>query len=163
LAEKTDSGIWLHQDRSGNRFYTRIFSQATQYQGQEARLVTAVDVNYAYRAEQEIRNITSAIEHATLICKTDLQGIITEMNDPYIQLSGYERQELIGHSVDRLASDHHNPAFWEQMWVTIRSGKVWRNEICNRRPDGSTYWLYSVISPVITNEGEISGFLSLNQ
>ncbi|MCO4093424.1 MAG: PAS domain S-box protein [Acidovorax sp.] len=55
----------------------------------------------------------------------------------------------------------HGPAFWGQMWQTVRSGRSWRQEVCNRAKDGSLYWVDSVVAPFIDAKGQIEKFVSI--
>ena len=51
--------------------------------------------------------------------------------------------------------------FFTHMWEVILSGKEWRGEIKNKTKNGTTYWIYSVIKPII-KKGQVSGFTSIS-
>jgi signal transduction histidine kinase/FixJ family two-component response regulator len=49
------------------------------------------------------------------------------------------------------------------MWDTLTAGKVWRNEIYNRRKDGSCYWESATISPVKNEAGRITHYVAVKE
>jgi signal transduction histidine kinase/CheY-like chemotaxis protein len=47
------------------------------------------------------------------------------------------------------------------MWQTISHGQVWSGEICNRRKDGSLYWVFSTIMPVLDANQKIAAYMAV--
>jgi len=94
------------------------------------------------------------------VVRTDSKGIILEVNDSFCKTSGYTREELIGSSHQIISSGIHPPAFWADLWNTIRRGKIWQGEICNRSKFGTLYWVRSTIAPLFDGKGQIQGYLA---
>lgn len=90
----------------------------------------------------------TAVDAAAIYSETDLRGTITHINDQFCAISGYSRDELIGANHRLLNSGQHPPEFFRALWKTISQGQIWRGEICNRRKDGSLYWVNSTIVPI---------------
>jgi len=88
-------------------------------------------------------------------------GIIVWANQAFEQLSGYTREETLGHDTRLLKSGRQPPSFYENLWRTILSGKRWRGELINRRKDGSFYQEEMVITPVSNGAGEITHFIAI--
>lgn len=102
-----------------------------------------------------------ALNSCAILSQTDLRGRITHVNDRFIEVSGYSREELIGSTHRIVNSGRHPRSFFAEMWRTIKAGETWRGEICNRAKCGRLYWVDTVIEPVRGPAGEICGFLSV--
>ena len=99
-------------------------------------------------------------QHA-IVSIADRAGNITYVNDKFCEISGYARDKLLGHNHRILKSGEHTALFYQNMWDTISSGHVWQGEICNRRRDGSLYWVASTISPFLDVEGSPYQYVSI--
>jgi PAS domain S-box-containing protein len=47
------------------------------------------------------------------------------------------------------------------MWKSIQAKKVWTGDIKNVKKDGSFYWAETIISPKLTKDGEIYGYIAV--
>ncbi|MFV3383250.1 putative bifunctional diguanylate cyclase/phosphodiesterase [Pseudomonas sp. NY15354] len=90
----------------------------------------------------------AAVDAAAIFSEADLSGNITYVNKMFCEISGYAADELIGQDHRMLNSGQHPPEFFRNLWRTISQGRVWKGEICNRRKDGSLYWVESTIVPI---------------
>ena len=98
--------------------------------------------------------------NAKIISVTDLKGIITEVNDTFVKMSGYSREELIGQPQNIVRHPDMPSEIFEQLWSTIKSGNSFMGIIKNRCKDGSYYWVNAFIMPIVQN-GEIIGYESV--
>jgi PAS domain S-box-containing protein len=94
-----------------------------------------------------------ALNKAVIFAEKDPEGVFTFVNEHFCRISGYSEDELIGATHNIFKSDVHPPEFYDNLWATIKSGRVWNEEVCNRHKNGSLYWVDSVIVPII-DEGE---------
>ena len=102
-----------------------------------------------------------ALDEHAIFSVTDRQGVITEVNDRFCQISGYRREELIGHTHGLLRSGRHPDSFYREMWGTITRGDVWQGVLCNRSKAGRYYWVQSTIVPIRGERGNITEFVSI--
>lgn len=95
-----------------------------------------------------------------IISETDLKGIITYANRKFCEISGYEKEELIGkpHNIIR-HPDMPKEAF-AKMWSTIQSGQIWHGLVKNLRKDGKFYWVETEILPSKNDKGEIVSYVA---
>ena len=49
------------------------------------------------------------------------------------------------------------------LWSTVKSGKVWNDEIANKRKDGTIYWENSTVAPIRGESGQISHFVAVKE
>ena len=107
----------------------------------------------------------NAFKHAidsNVICTiTDARGTITYANEKFCTVSKYSQRELIGQNHRIVNSGYHPRSFFDDMWRTISSGKMWVNDVKNKAKDGSFYWVQSVIVPIRDEAGNVNGYLSL--
>jgi len=102
-----------------------------------------------------------ALNQSAIVAETDLNGIITYVNEKFVKISGYSKKELIGKTHKIVNSRTHSKSFFANMWKTIRSGQVWSGIICNRRKNGTLYYVDSVIAPVLNSKKKPLKYISI--
>ena len=112
-------------------------------------------------ALRESRLLRLALDMHALVCITDAAGVIAYVNDAYCRASGYRRRELLGQSMSMLRSGAHPPEFYAALWQTLSRGEVWQGQFCNRRKDGSLYWVETSIVPSMDDAARPTRYLSL--
>jgi PAS domain S-box-containing protein len=118
-----------------------------------------------------VRNTNGAIEHAGLsaaveqaadgIVITDASGRIQYVNPAFTAMTGYTQEEALGQTPALLKSGRHSVAFYQELWKTIQSGRVWHGEVTNRRKDGTFYDEEMRIAPVHGSNGTINGYIAV--
>jgi diguanylate cyclase (GGDEF)-like protein/PAS domain S-box-containing protein len=104
----------------------------------------------------------NACTNAIVITKPD--GLIEWCNPAFSTLTGYSAAEASGQYPSTLCkSGKQNSAFYAHLWQTIRSGRIWRGELVNRRKDGSLYDEMLTIAPALDNEGVIQHFIATKE
>jgi diguanylate cyclase (GGDEF)-like protein/PAS domain S-box-containing protein len=86
-----------------------------------------------------------AVDATAIFTETDLSGAITYVNERFCALSGYSANELLGQNHRILKSGHHSGEFYAEMWRVLSAQGIWNGDICNRRKDGSLYWVSSTM------------------
>ncbi len=102
-----------------------------------------------------------AIDQHAIVSMTDPGGRITYANSKFCEVSGYSYDELEGQNHRILKSGEHPESFYVDMWNTISSGNVWHGTICNRRKDGTLYWVSSTIVPFLNERGVPYQYISV--
>ena len=102
-----------------------------------------------------------ALDEHAIVSITDGHGIIVYVNDLFVAISQYSREELLGQNHRILKSTQHSSSFYDHMWTTISAGEVWHGDICNRAKNGQDYWVASTIVPVVDAQGLPVQYISI--
>jgi len=94
---------------------------------------------------------------------TDLSGKMIYVNPAFEKASGYKKEELIGQNPNIFSSKMHSDRFWDKMWATISSGKVWVGEVENKRKDGESFFTELLISPILDYQSKVIGYFGMHR
>lgn len=122
------------------------------------QLAIAITQSHLYRqTKEQVQQLALALDKAALVVITDANGIITQVNDIFCQLSQYSREELIGQHYSMLKRGDRELAPTERS--THACDRVWKGEINNPAKDGTNYWLDTTIVPFFDANGTLSEYL----
>jgi len=113
------------------------------------------------KSTKELSECKRVLDVSCIVSKTDTKWIITYINDKFCEISGYSEEELIWkpHNIVR-HPDMPKKAF-EDLWKTIKSKKVWRWVVQNRKKDWSSYWVIAYVVPLLDINNEIIEYMSI--
>ena len=110
---------------------------------------------------QDLNNQKYALDEHAIVSMTDTAGRITYANDRFCAISGYSREELIGQRHSVVKSDWHPADYYATLWQTIAQGRVWHGELCNRRKDGTHYWVNASIVPLVGVDARVQHYIAI--
>ncbi|MFQ6370983.1 methyl-accepting chemotaxis protein [Shewanella sp. YIC-542] len=99
-------------------------------------------------------------ESQKLISVTDVNGVITDCNEAFIEISGYSREELVGQPHNLVRHPDMPSAAFRHMWQCLKQGQPWMGLVKNRCKNGDFYWVNAYITPM-TENGKVIGFQSV--
>jgi methyl-accepting chemotaxis protein len=101
-------------------------------------------------------------DHALIVSKTDLKGLITYINKDFIDVSGYSEAELIGQPHNLLRHPDMPVEAFADMWRDLQAGRPWTGMVKNRCKNGDYYWVVANATP-IREEDEVVGYMSVRR
>ena len=102
-----------------------------------------------------------AIENSNIVSKTDINGIITFVNDEFCKISGYSYDELIGQNHNIVRHPDVATSNFETLWQTILSKKPFKATVKNLSKNGSTVYLNTTITPILDENENIIEFIAI--
>ncbi len=102
-----------------------------------------------------------AVDYSAIVSKTDAKGMITYVNDQFVELSGFREDELIGKNHNVIRHPDMDATIFKELWDTIKSKKMWKGQIKNRTKDGATYYVASTVIPILNSDNEIEEYLAV--
>lgn len=139
-------------------FTWRLTRQELRLREAQATLQANQGVEQAYT---ELTSYMRAVDQHAIVSVADQHGLIVQVNDKLLAVSGYTREELLGQDHRVLGSGTHDREFFRQMWNTLARGEVWRGVICNRAKGGQLYWVDSAIVPLKDSTGAVVRYISI--
>lgn len=108
-----------------------------------------------------LQSLLDSFDKNVIASSTDIKGRITYASDALCEISGYTKDELIGkpHNIIRHPDMSHEA--FEELWDTIKAGKIWRGEVKNLKKDGGFYWVDAVITPQYDLNNRLIGYSSV--
>ena len=95
-----------------------------------------------------------------VVTKTNLKGIITYVNQAFIETTGFSEQELVGKNHNVIRHPDMPPAVFQELWDTLKADKPWTGIVKNRCKNGDFYWVQANITP-IHEGGRTTGYMSV--
>jgi aerotaxis receptor len=99
-------------------------------------------------------------DDTSIVSKTDIRGNITYVNQDFIDVSGYSREELMGAPQNIVRHPDMPREAFEDFWRTLKAGKAWTGLVKNRCKNGDHYWVEANAAPLL-EDGRVIGYTSI--
>ncbi|WP_051654726.1 EAL domain-containing protein [Persephonella sp. IF05-L8] len=111
-----------------------------------------------------LKQYQKAVDELFIVSKTNSKGIITYVNKKFCDISKYSEEELIGKPHNIVRHPDVPKQFFDDLWKTIKKEKrKWKGIVKNKAKDGSTYYVDTIITPILDKEGNVVEFLSIRK
>lgn len=135
---------WKHIKKDGSIIDVEIRSNAIMYQDRKAKLVSAIDVTWRKKAEDELRASNEKLKaffdsRLIGILFGDIHGSVFEANDEFLRIIGYSRDDLQGGIIrwDKITPEEFLPLDFERVAEAQSKGVCTPYEKKYIRKDGS--------------------------
>ena len=96
----------------------------------------------------------------TLLSTTDTAGRIAYANAAFIQVSGFDMEELQRKAHNIVRHPDMPVEAYADMWRSLKAGRAWTAVVKNRRKNGDHYWVNANAAPMHRG-GSLVGYLSV--
>lgn len=144
----------------GSRRFTGQVSSSPFVLGDRRGVLSLVrDVTHLNQADEALRIAAIAFETQEGLIVTDANGVVIQVNQAFVRLTGYSAEETVGRKPSMLGSGRQGRDFYERMWATLKRDKFWQGEIWNRRKNGKVYAEWLTISAVTSPDGIVTHYV----
>ncbi|WP_297842388.1 phosphodiesterase DibA [Pseudomonas sp.] len=92
---------------------------------------------------------------------TDRLGLIVHVNRAFMEITGYQEDEVLGLNPSKFKSGRHDPAFYHTMFTALHDSGQWSGEIWNRRKSGEIYPQWQSIRSIKDSRGAVSHYVAV--
>ncbi len=160
----TGEFIAIKKDGTENIIEARI-STVTDTAGKPIALTASlIDITERKRAEETVLKFKLGIECSSdAIFITEVDGTIVYVNDAFVEIYGFSREEALGKTPRILKSGVLKAEVYQQFWETLLKKEVIAGELVNKTKDGSLITVEGTANPILDKNGEITGFLTIQR
>ena len=108
-----------------------------------------------------MNNYQKAIENSNIVSKTDINGVITFVNDEFVKLFEYSKEELLGKNHNIIRHPDTPKENFKTLWETILNKKVHKATVKNLSKSGKTIYLNTTIIPILDENEDIFEFIAI--
>ncbi len=155
LLARDGSAVWFEGS------YTPIVDAKKSPCGLLANLRDITEQKTLHAELEDLRVRAEIINMTSIVSEADLKGDIVTINDKFVEISKYSRDELIGHPHNTTRHPDMSKEVFKELWQTIGRGKPFRGVIKNRAKDGMPYYVDAVIAPVMGPNGKPKKYIGV--
>ncbi|MCK9454100.1 MAG: PAS domain S-box protein [Sulfurimonas sp.] len=108
-----------------------------------------------------LKQYKEAIEKSNIISKTDVNGVITFVNDEFCSISGYTRDELIGKNHNIVRHPDVPKEKFALLWRIIKDKRIYKDTVKNLAKDGTAFYVNTTIIPILDESQNIVEYIAI--
>ena len=126
---------------AGKKWFELSVARKASLPHEEQRFIMlSRDITARRQADEKLQLSATVFTHAREgITITDADARILDVNTAFTQITGYERDEVLGQNPRILNSGRQPPGYYAEMWQSLLDKGYWHGEIWNRRKTGDEY------------------------
>ena len=151
------SGEFSRLRKDGQTIYIEAsYNPVFDDNGKVAKIVKfAIDVTDTKVKASDAAGQLTAISRSQAVIAFDLDGIILEANDNFLNAMGYSLDEVVGqhHRIFVDASDAKSDDY-RRFWADLAAGKFFSAEYKRHKKNGEAIWIQASYNPILGPDGK---------
>ncbi|RXJ85851.1 response regulator [Arcobacter cloacae] len=113
--------------------------------------------------QDELTKYKEILDSNNIVIKTDVHLNITYVNELFCQISGFQKDELIGKEFKYLKYPDVSNDIYTNLYARILNNKSWEGKLKNIKKDGTFYNTDAYVIPTLDDTGEMTGVISIQK
>jgi PAS domain S-box-containing protein len=155
---------WQSQAVDGRLFWLDVTLSTVVIEGIRRVMSVATDITARKQAEEQLRKLSLAVEQSPeCIVITDIRANIEYVNEAFLRVTGYSREEVVGRNSRILHSGQTPKESYAALWEALAHGRPAQGEFYNRRKDGSEFVEFAIVAPIRQPDGRITHYVAIKE
>nr|MDA3909182.1 diguanylate cyclase [Sulfurimonas sp.] len=134
-------------DKEGHVFGTVGFARdITEYKQDKEKLKLSASV-FTYANEG--------------IAITDADNKIVDVNNAFVEITGFNLSEVVGKNPHVLQSGRNNDDFYIELWRLLKKDGLWKGELWNKNKAGEEYFERLTISAIYGDNQKVQNYVAI--
>ncbi|GGY78194.1 hypothetical protein GCM10011613_23490 [Cellvibrio zantedeschiae] len=114
-----------------------------------------IDISDSILRANEFEGVVQAIGRGLAVAEFDMDGFIIAVNDNFLRLTGYSKEELAGRHHRILCSEEESgSADYKIFWENLKAGKFQSGEYRRIGRQGNSIWIQAAYNPILDVGGK---------
>lgn len=114
-----------------------------------------IDITDSILRANEFEGVVQAIGRALAVAEFDMDGFIIAVNDNFLNLTGYNREELVGRHHRILCSQEEaGSTDYKIFWENLKAGKFQSGEYRRIGRNSNSIWIQAAYNPILDVGGK---------
>lgn len=113
--------------------------------------------------EHNLKQKNHIIDKHLLVTIADTDGLIQEVSEKLLTITGYTKEELQGKNHKILGHNEHQNKSVKELWENIQNNTSWSGELENRKKNGDSFWVDAFIAPLFDPHGVKTGYIAIKR
>lgn len=112
---------------------------------------------------KELEQYKEVIDSNNIVVKTDIKMNITYVNELFCQITGYDKDELIGKEFKFIKHPDSSNDIYTKMYASVLNGKSWHGVLKNQTKERGDFTTDAYVITTFDDSGEITGSISIQR
>lgn len=99
------------------------------------------------------------LDACCIVSKMDTKGILTYVSEPFCEVSGYAKEELLGQTHQIFRPKNADIDVYNGLWERIQARKIWKGMAKGITKTGDIRYLQNTVIPILDEQGAIVEYI----